>query len=731
MRRSPAVLIAFVIVRAVLGQTYTISTFAGGLAGSVRGTYVGLGPVNSVAVDSNGNVLFVASGYSGVLRLDGEAGALTVAAGIGLAGFNGDGGPSIGFLLNGPQGAAVDSAGNYYIADTYNNRICKVSNGVVTTIAGTGVYGFSGDGGPAISAQLNLPTSVAVDSASNVYIADLGNGRIREVSNGVITTFAGNGTQGFSGDNGLAADAQLWNPEGVAVDSAGNVYIADTGNHRVREVSNGVIATIAGNGKPGFGGDGGPSASAQLSYPYGAAVDSVGNVYIADTGNSRIRRVSNGVVTTVAGNGTWGFSGDNGPAISAGLYSPFGVAVDSAGEVYIADTDNFRVRKVSNGVITTVAGNGTWTFGGDGGPAISAQVAGPTGAAVDSAGSVYIADTGNNRVRKVSNGVITTVAGNGTQGFSGDGGPASNSQLSYPAGVALDSEGNLYIADTGNERVRKVANGVIGTIAGGGSVLGDNGPAANAQLNAPSGVAVDATGNLYIADSQNNRIRQVSNGVIATFAGDGTAGFSGDNGPATSAQLDLASGVTVDSAGNVYIADTHNHRVREVSNGVITTVAGDGTNGFSGDHGPASIAQLNNPYGVAVSAAGTLYIADAWNNRIREVSNGVITSIAGGGSSLGDYNGPATSVELVIPKGVAVDSACNVYVADSGNHVWLLTPSGTTTLTPPSTPSIRLPITSPAPSRREKLGFSLAPPRALAIHLRSRCQSVKREGHSQ
>jgi uncharacterized protein (TIGR03437 family) len=324
----------------------------------------------------------------------------------------------------------------------------------IYTVAGNGTQGPSGDNGPATSAQLNWPEGVAVDPAGNLYIADNFNNRIRKVSNGVITTVAGDGAQGFSGDNGPAASAQLYGPTGVAVDSAGNVYIADAENARIREVSKGVITTVAGNGSFGFSGDNGPATSAQLYGPWGVAVGSAGNLYIADEVNNRIRRVSNGVITTVAGNGAPGFSGDNGPATSAQLYGPCGVAVDAAGNLYIADTYNQRIRKVSNGVITTVAGNGTYGFSGDNGPATSAQLKGPWGVALDSAGNLYIADTSSLRIRKVSNGVIATVAGNGTFGFSGDSGPATGAQLYGPTGVAVDSAGNLYIADEFNDRVR-------------------------------------------------------------------------------------------------------------------------------------------------------------------------------------------------------------------------------------------------------------------------------------
>jgi uncharacterized protein (TIGR03437 family) len=330
----------------------------------------------------------------------------------------------------------------------------------ITTVAGNATSASLGDGGPATSAQLSEPSGVTVDAAGNLYVADTLNNRIRKVSNGVITTVAGSPAQGhgpFSGDGGPATSAQLYLPSGVAVDAAGNLYIADTGNDRVRKVSNGVITTVAGTWK-GFGGDNGPATSAQMNAPVDVAVDAAGNLYIADYNNQCIRKVPNGVITTVAGiGGIPGFSGDNGPATSAQLIGPAGVAVDAAGNLYIAEVGNSRIRKVSNGVITTVAGNGTpggGGYGGDGGPATSAQLYEPSGVAVDSAGNLYIADTANARIRRVSNGLITTVAGNGTWGFSGDGGLATSAQLNYPQGLTADSVGNVYVADNSNNRIR-------------------------------------------------------------------------------------------------------------------------------------------------------------------------------------------------------------------------------------------------------------------------------------
>jgi uncharacterized protein (TIGR03437 family) len=387
----------------------------------------------------------------------------------------------------------------------------------------------------------------------------------------MISTVAGNGTQGYSGDGGPATSAQLSYPQGVAVDSAGNLFIVDLPNNRIRKVApSGIISTVAGNGTCCYSGDGGPATSAQLSGPWGAAVDSAGNLYISDESNNRIRKVvPGGTISTVAGNGTAGYSGDGGPATSAQLYRPMGVAVGSTGNLYIADSGNQRIRKVTpDGTISTVAGNGTQAYSGDGGPAISAELSLPGAVAVDSAGNLYIADTLNNsRIRKVApDGTISTVAGNGIMGYSGDGGPATSAQLNGPWDVAVDSAGSLYIADTWNNRIRKVApDGTISTVAGSGTQgpLGDGGPATSAPLFNPRDVAVDYGGNLYISDASNNRIRKVApGGTISTVAGNGTQGYSGDGGLATSAQLDVPEGLAVDTAGRVYVADSANKVIR-------------------------------------------------------------------------------------------------------------------------------------------------------------------------
>ena len=333
-------------------------------------------------------------------------------------------------------------------------------------------------------------------------------------------TVAGTGQEGYFGDGGPGTNARMSFPEGAALDAAGNLYIADSGNHRIRKLSPaGVLTTVVGTGFEGFSGDGGPALQAQISHPEGVALDGTGSLYIADFGNGRIRKVSpEGTISTIAG-GKRGFFGDGGPALNAAFHDLISVAADPAGNLYLADTENFRVRKITpDGIVTTFAGNGVAGFGGDGGPAASAMLDRPTDLVVDATGNLFIADSGNNRIRKVDpNGVITTVAGSGDPttfvgGFSGDRGPAIEATFSTPTDIAVDTAGNLFIADTYNNRIRKIApDGTIITVVGSGiaGYSGDRGLAAAIALNEPIGVEINASGNLYIADNANHRILKV------------------------------------------------------------------------------------------------------------------------------------------------------------------------------------------------------------------------------
>ena len=659
------------------------------------------------------------------------AGDIYTIAGNGAYGSSGNGVPATKAALADPEVVALDSAGNVLVADTYDYVIRVVAKstgtfygramtaGDIYTIAGGGATSSLGDGGPATKASLAVPSGVALDSAGNVLIADEGNQRIRVVAEstgsfygqamtaGDIYTVAGNGGFGFSGDGGPATNAEFDGPEDVAVDSAGNLLIADSSNERVRVVAKstgtfygqamtaGDIYTIAGNGTAGFAGDGGPAISAEFDDLQDVSVDNAGNVLIADTFNDRVRVVAGstgtfygramtaGDVYTIAGNGDYSFSGDGGPATTAQLGGPSGVAVDGTGNVLIADESNDRIRVVAKstgsfygqtmtaGDIYTIAGNDVAGFSGDGGAATSAELDYPDGVAVDQAGNLVISDTYNQRIRVVaeSNGTfygramtagdIYTIAGNGTSGFAGDGGPATRAELSSPAGVAVDSGDNVVVADRFNSRIRVVAEstgtfygkamnaGDIYTSAGNGDLgfSGDGGPATKAKLYSPAGVALDSAGNAVIADTANSRVRVVAErtgtfygkamtaGDIYTIAGTAEKGFSGDGGQATRAKLKFPYGVTVDSAGNVVIADTSNERIRVVAerNGtfygktmragdIYTVVGGTGVEGFSGDGGPAAKAEVSIPSAVAIDGEGNLIIADTGNNRVRQVA---------------------------------------------------------------------------------------------------------------
>ncbi|MFN0085449.1 MAG: Ig-like domain-containing protein [Blastocatellia bacterium] len=741
------------------------------------------------AFDSAGN-MYIADDAGHRIRKVSPGGTITTVAGTGLAGFEGDGGPATAARLNFPSRPAVDGSGNLYIADYSNHRIRKVTaaTGVITTIAGDGNGRFGGDGGPAIGASLNGPESCAIGRDGNLYIADYLNHRVRKVTlnDGKISTVAGTGIAGFSGDGGPATLAALSLPSDVAFDSAGDLYIAAAGNNRIRQIAmnDGRITTVAGSGLTAYDGENRPATSAGIGNPFGVAVDGAGNIYLSDRTNNRIRRVnaSDRTVVTIAGGGLTGFSPDGSGAIGARLALPTGVAVDPMGRAFFADSTNGRIRAVlpaltsdasppavaitspaSGGafpapgspvtlsgtasdnagvavvrwandrggsgaafgtsswatpnislqpgtnnitvtawdptgnsasanlaisyqprqVLITTAGTGAFGNRGDDGPATGAELAAPRGIAVDAAGYLYVADINNRRVRKISpGGVITAFAGTGELGSGGDGGPAVNATFNAPTGLALDSAGNLYISDSNLNKVRKVAaDGKISTVAGSGKGFGgyngDGLPATEAELRGPQGIALDAAGNLYIADQANHRVRKVSasDGKITTLAGTGEIGFSGDDGPATAARLFNPAGVAVDAAGNVYIADLGNVRIRRISaaDGKIRTIAGTGALGYNGDDIPAKDAQLglSFPSFLSLDPMGNPIIADRGNHRIRRIdmADGTIATIAGLGAagSLGDGGSPQ-GANLTLPVAAIVDAAGNLFISDSGNN---------------------------------------------------------------
>jgi uncharacterized protein (TIGR03437 family) len=588
---------------------------------------------------------------------------ITTVAGSGRLAFSGAGQPASSIRLFGPQRMAADANGNIYVSDSYYHQVFRIGpDGTVQVVAGTGAAGFGGDGGPAVLAALNYPSGLAADSAGNLYIADSLNARVRRVSpQGVITTIAGVGVEGSSGDGGPAAQAQLGSPDGLCLDSAGNLYIADPDQNRVRRVTpDGVIFTFAGDGVSGFSGDGASAIVAHLNSPVALTADRAGNIYIADQANGRIRRVSpTGIITTVAGSGQYGFSGDGGSALKASFADPFGLALDSAGNLYIADFTNHALRRVDlAGRVTTIAGQGASFNFSDGSPAGAAAMFGVADVLADgSSGLLTLEFTGRRISRIQADGGIARFAGVPLAAPWGDGGPAASAVLLDPRGSAFDAAGNLFVADPGDHRLRKIYNGVISSVAGTG--------VPSADLSDPSSVAVDTSGNLFFSDDA--RVGLLSaGGSLSTVAGRDAAGFAGDGGPASKALMSTPQGLASDSTGNLYIADTDNFRVRRMDAADnIDTIAGTGVQGSTGDGGRALEAKLTAPVAVAVDAAGSVYIADIGANRVRKISpSGVITTVAGDGQAAdkGD-GGLGTAASLAHPASVAVDGAGNLYIA--------------------------------------------------------------------
>jgi sugar lactone lactonase YvrE len=664
---------------------YTIA--GGGVCSGDTAKPIGL-CINGVALDKFCNVYITSICHNVIYRIN-TSGVLTIVAGndTGTAGYSGDGGPATTARLNSPISVTLDTAGNLYMVDG-NTRVRKVNTlGIISTIAGNGTAGYTGDGGPATAAELNNAVGLYADDSGNVLIADVYNNCVRKVNtSGIISTIAGTGVGGYSGDGGSAIIAHLNGPYGVTKDLSGNIYIADMGNYRIRKVNtSGIISTIVGNGTRGYNGDGIAATAAELNDPGSITIDATGNIYIGDRNNNRIRKVNiTGIITTVAGNGTGGYNGDGGAATSSELFYPQGIALDTSGNIYIADATNYRLREVNTlGAINTIAGNGTPYYYGDGGYATACKFSESASVRVDVLGNIYISDDVDyNEIRKIStSGIISAFAGNPGASYSGEGVPATAAGLNTPRGSAIDDSGNFYITDADNMRVRKVnTSGIITTVAGNGtnSYSGDGGMATAAGLDFPTGVAVDASGNIYIADNLDNRIRKItaSTGKISTIAGNGYGapsggGFTGDGGPATAAELHNPCDIVLDASGNIYIADGSNLRIREVtvSTGKISTFAGGGSGGL-GDGGPATAAELAGPVGLTIDALGNIYIADGSGTRVRMVNTlGIINTVAGDGTKgySGD-GGAATSAELSTPSGIAVDASGNLYIADEGNN---------------------------------------------------------------
>lgn len=626
-----------------------------------------------VALDNGGNV-YVADGTM-VRRLT-PAGAVTTFAGSPSTGGSTDGAGSAA-LFGIVAGVAVDPTGNVFVIDSRNHTVRRITPaGTVSTFAGTNGVPGSADG-TGTAAAFNLASGIATDTAGNVYVADTGNQTIRKITPaGVVTTLAGSpGVVGSADGSGNAASFS--SPTALVVDTASNVYVADLGNSTIRRITAaGVVTTLAGTAGARGSADGtGPAA--RFNSPTGIAVDAAGNVYVGDGQNRTIRRITPaGVVTTVAGTPLVNGSAD-GTGAAASFSGATGLASTPGGVLYVADRDNFEVRSISTtAVVTTVAGLPLIAGGADGtGSAATFTI--PYGIAIDAAGTLFVSDPGNSTIRRVqSNGVVSTLAGTaGSPGTADGTGPAA--RFGSVRGTAVDAAGNVYVADYSSNTIRRIsAAGVVVTLAGNPLVGGaTDGPGSAATFNGPSAVAVDGAGNVFVADSVNSLIRRITPaGVVTTFAG--TAGVVGArDGTGAAASFNQPTGITIDAAGNLYVAEGGNGTIRRISAaGIVTTIAG--TAGvFGAADGPGPVASFNGPIGISIDRAGNLFVVDTGNRTLRRIDpTGNVSTVAGlangrRGVRLGSSPGAFSQ-----PLHVVSDGAGTVYVTDAAGILTIAAP---------------------------------------------------------
>ena len=690
----------------------TIATIAGsGYRVGVAAKEADIGWSSGVVRRPNGDIVFGDMRSQRIWRIDGD-GILHNFVGDGVPGTSGDGGPAADARVYTPHDFFQDKDGNIFFVelgargpDEGPNTVRRIDyeTGIITKVVGSGRVGRGGEGLPASESEFDTTCGVAVDEDGNIFVCHKWDSKVTRVDaeTGIVETFAGQPTRnypledgdrrpftgsgysyhGYHGDGGPAKEAALGLPEHIAFDTKGDLYICDNGNNRIRKVDmqTGIITTVLGTGAASSYGDGGSATEAATDTPDSIHIDRYDNIYVGEARGNRLRRIDGetGIVTTIAGTGVPGWGGDGVPATESMANAiEVGIWADPDGTVLYSDSSG-RLRSIDpeTGIVTTVAGG---TSVHDGGPATEAFVSNPRGLAVGPDSAVYITDMQSDRVRRVDadTGVITTVAGSGGRGFGGNGGPATEAYFLNPYDVTVDPQGRIVIADTLNAQVRRVEHdGTIQAVAGvggGGGERGDGGPALSASFTTAHSVAFGPDGKVYVGDMA-GRLRVVDpmTGIISTFAGTGQAGYSGDDGPATEARIGGPSAMDFDGDGNLYFADLTQHVVRKVDTaGTITTVAGTGKPGFSPDGTPALEARLFKPLGVAVTPNGAVYFSDSRNNRVRTITeDGTLRTVAGSDlpGDAGD-GGPAAEASLNEPQGLALYGDDILLISDHYNN---------------------------------------------------------------
>ena len=653
----------------------------------------------------DGDLVVIDYQWHRIWRIDRD-GILHAFAGDGIAGDSGDGGPAAEARLRNPHDLCQDRHGNLYLSDLQNHTIRRIDyeTGLITRVAGNGRIGRGGDGGPALDAELDCTCGVAVDRDGNVFLSSEWTNNIRRIDagTGIVETvfghharhypsergdsrpYSGRGLSlgGYHGDGGPARDAGFYHPEHLAFDSRGDLYVCDNSNDRVRRIDmgTGIIDTVLGNGQRASNGDGGPAAEASTLMPDAICLDAHDNLYVGEKYGFRVRKVERetGIVRTLAGTGEPGF-GEEGlhgsvtrcNSVEAGIFA------DPDGTVFWGDCSG-RLRRYDGdtGIVTTVLGG---TSVHDGEAASAGFLNGPGGLSVGPDGTIHIADVWNQRIRSIDpdTGVISTLAGSGARAYGGDGGPAADAHLGNPHDVSVDRAGRVVIADTRHGHVRRVdPDGVIRNVAGAAFQWdkGDGGPALSACLMHVLAVAHGPNDDIYIGDAGCGRIRKVDaeTGIITTVAGIGLPGYSGDGGPAARARIGSPAAITVDGSGHLFFADDRYHVIRRVDavTGVVSTLAGTGEEGFSRDGSKAARSAISVPRGLALDRRGRVYFSDSGNNRVRRITgNGLLETVAGSGD-YGDSDQPvaARDAPLNEPHGLCFFGEDVLLVSDHGNN---------------------------------------------------------------